>query len=78
MKKKRDSSFFSERNWRKFLLIMRLKVFLILVTCFQVSAAVHSQNKLLDMDLKNVSLEQVIWELERKTDLCTGLMKLVR
>lgn len=68
MKKKRDSSFFSERNWRKFLLIMRLKVFLILVTCFQVSAAVHSQNKLLDMDLKNVSLEQVIWELERKTD----------
>lgn len=47
---------------------MKLKVFLILVTCFQVNAAVYSQNKLLDVELKNVTLEQVIWELEKKTD----------
>ena len=68
MKKKRDSGFLVRGNWQKFLLVMKLKLFLILITCCQVTAAVHSQNKLLDVQLDNVSLEEVIWELERKTD----------
>ena len=68
MKKKRDSGFPVGENWRKILLIMKLKLFLILFTCCHVTAAVHSQNKLLDMQLENVSLERVIWELEEKTD----------
>lgn len=41
---------------------------MIAFTCFHVVAAARSQDKLLDMRLENVSLEQVIWELERKTD----------
>ena len=68
MKKKRDSGFPLRENWQKILLVMKLKLFFILIACCQVTAAVHSQNKLLDMHLKNVSLEQVIWELEGKTD----------
>ncbi len=68
MEKKRDSNFLSRGNWQKISWIMQLKVFLILFSCFQVTAAVHSQSKLLDVQLENVSLEQVIWQLERKTD----------
>lgn len=68
MKKKRDSSFFLKGNWVKILWIMQLKLFLVLFSCFQVTAAVHSQGKLLDVRLENASLEQVIWELEAKTD----------
>ena len=68
MKKKRDSGFPLRENWQKILLVMKLKLFFILIACCQVTAAVHSQNKLLDMHLKNVTLEQVIWELDGKTD----------
>ena len=68
MEKKRDSNFLSRGNWQKISWIMQLKVFLILFSCFQVTAAVHSQSKLLDVQLENVSLGQVSWELERKTD----------
>ncbi len=68
MKKKRDSGFPVGENWQKILLIMKLKLFLILFTCCHVTAAVHSQNNLLDMQLEDVSLERVIWELEEKTD----------
>ena len=68
MKKKRDSGSFFNGNWRKILWIMQLKLFLVLFSCFQVTAAVHSQGKLLDLRLENASLEQVIWKLEEKTD----------
>lgn len=68
MEKKRDSSFPLWETWRKVLLVMKLKLFLVLIACCQVSAAVHSQNQALNVCLKDVSLEQVIWELEEKTD----------
>ncbi len=68
MKKKRDSGTFFRGIWQKILLVMTLKMCLLMLTCFQVTAAVHSQNKLLDVRLENASLEQVIWELEKKTD----------
>lgn len=68
MKKNRDSGAFLRGNWQKILLVMTLKMCLITFTCFQVVAAAHSQNKLLDVHMENASLEQVIWELERKTD----------
>ncbi len=47
---------------------MKLKLFLVLIVCGPVTAAVHSQNNILDVQWKNVALEQVIWELEQKTD----------
>ena len=68
MKKKRDSGSFFNGNWRKILWIMQLKLFLVLFSCFQVTAAVHSQGMLLDLRLENASLGQVIWKLEEKTD----------
>lgn len=49
--------------------MVRLKFFLILFSCFQLNAAVHSQNNVrISLDLENVSLEQVIWEIQKKTD----------
>ena len=42
---------------------------MILFSCFQLNAAVHSQNNVrISLDLENVSLEQVIWEIQKKTD----------
>ena len=53
----------------KILFVVRLKFFLILFSCFQLNAAVHSQNNVrISLDLENVSLEQVIWEIQKKTD----------
>ena len=49
---------------QKILLMMKLKLFLVLIVCGPVTAAVHSQNNILDVQWKNVALEQVIWELE--------------
>ncbi|MDE6450814.1 MAG: TonB-dependent receptor plug domain-containing protein, partial [Odoribacter sp.] len=48
--------------------MMKLKVFLVLFACGPVTAAVHSQNNVLDVKWKDMALEQVIWELEEKTD----------
>ena len=48
---------------------MKLKIFLILFGCLQVHAAVYSQNDVkISLDLENVSLEEVIWAIERQTD----------
>lgn len=48
---------------------MKLKLFLILLTCTQLNAAVHSQNNAkIALDLENVSLEEVIWEIQKKTN----------
>ena len=48
---------------------MRLKVFLILFICFQLNASAYLQNSVkITLELKNVSLEQVLWEIQKKTD----------
>lgn len=61
MKKNQESIFFDRRKWRKILFVMKLKLILILISSFQLTAAVHSQNSKLTLKMENVSLEQVIW-----------------
>lgn len=52
---------------RKILLIMKFKLFLILACSISVSASVHSQDRL-SLSMKDVSLEEVIWEIQSKTE----------
>lgn len=68
MKKNQESIFFDRRKWRKILFVMKLKLILILISSFQLTAAVHSQNSKLTLKMENVSLEQVIWEIQKQTD----------
>ena len=69
MKKNPGMVFPARGKLSKILFVVRLKYFLILFSCFQLNAAVHSQNNVrISLDLENVSLEQVIWEIQKKTD----------
>lgn len=69
MKKNPGMVFPARGKLSKFLLVVKLKIFLILFGCMQLNAAVHSQNNVkISLDLENVSLEQVIWEIQKKTD----------
>ena len=69
MKKNPGMVFPARGKLSKILFVVRLKFFLILFSCFQLNAAVHSQNNVrISLDLENVSLEQVIWEIQKKTD----------
>lgn len=69
MKKNPGMVFPARGKLSKFLLVMKLKLFLVLFSCMQLNAAVHSQNNAkISIDLKDVSLEQVIWEIQKKTD----------
>ena len=69
MKKNPGMVFPARGKLSKILFVVRLKFFLILFSCFQLNAAVHSQNNVrISLDLQNVSLEQVIWEIQKKTD----------
>lgn len=68
MKKNQESVFFDRRKWQKILFVMKLKLILILISSFQLTAAVHSQNSKLTLKMENVSLEQVIWEIQKQTD----------
>lgn len=69
MKKNPGMVFPARGKLSKFLLVVKLKIFLMLFSCIQLSAAVHSQNNIkISLELENVSLEQVIWEIQKKTD----------
>lgn len=69
MKKNQGTVFPGRGKLSKILLIMKLKLFLILIFGLQVSAAVHSQNNgKISLNLTDVTLEQVIWEIQKKTD----------
>ncbi|MFR7878000.1 MAG: STN domain-containing protein [Butyricimonas paravirosa] len=47
---------------------MKLKLVLILISSFQLSAAVYSQDNRLTLKMEDASLEQVIWEIQKQTD----------
>ena len=68
MKKNQETVFFGRRKWEKILFVMKLKLVLILISSFQLSAAVYSQNNRLTLKMEDVSLEQVIWEIQKQTD----------
>ncbi|MDR0765841.1 MAG: SusC/RagA family TonB-linked outer membrane protein [Odoribacteraceae bacterium] len=46
---------------------MKLKVMLVLLSCLPISAAVYSQDSKLSLRVENASLEEVIWNLQKKT-----------
>ena len=68
MKKNQETVFFGRRKWEKILFVMKLKLVLILISSFQLSAAVYSQSNRLTLKMEEVSLEQVIWEIQKQTD----------
>ena len=49
MKKKHEYAFFSKGKWRKILLIMKLKLFILLCCIQSVNATVFSQEQKLDI-----------------------------
>ncbi len=62
-KLKNDDSGF-KRSISKFLLVMKLMTLLTLVMTLTVSAGTYSQNTKLDLSLRNVTIEQVLLEIE--------------
>lgn len=69
MEKNPEMLFPTRGKWTKILLVVKLKIFLILFGCLPLNAAVHSQNNVkISLDMENVSLEEVIWEIQKKTD----------
>ena len=69
MKKNPGMAFPARGKLKKILWVMKLKIFLILFSCLQLHAAVHSQNVVkISLDLENVSLEEVIWAIEKQTN----------
>lgn len=68
MKKNKNPFSSIEENGKKILFVMKLKLILVLISSFQLTAAVHSQDSKLTLKMKNVSLEQVIWEIQKQTD----------
>jgi hypothetical protein len=70
MKIIRQSNEGSLPSFKKFWLIMKLSLFLILLTVLQVSATVVSaQNIRLDLKLKNATISQVFDEIERQSEV---------
>src|SRR3989339_831845 len=68
MKKKlKDDASGFKRGIPKILLIMRLTTFLILLLTLTVSAGTYSQNTKLDISLENVTIEQVLLEIENNS-----------
>jgi len=55
-------------NWDKFNRTMRLTTLLLLFTLLRVSASTYSQNTKISLHLKDVSIEDVFKEIERKTE----------
>lgn len=69
MKKKWNLPFPNRQNLRKMVLTSNLFMMLVLGAVFQVSAVVSAQNVRVNLDLKEVSLTQVLWELEKRTEI---------
>ena len=69
MKKNPGMVFPARGKLSKILLVVKLKIFLMLFSCLQLNAAVHAQGEVkVSLEMENVSLEQVIWEIQKKTD----------
>ena len=58
----------SEGWLNKFLLTMKISIFLVLISTFSVTASVYSQNKKLNLDLHNVSVREALEKIEKQTD----------
>jgi TonB-linked SusC/RagA family outer membrane protein len=61
-------SFLKKKGIQKLLLIMRLSTIILFLSFLNVSASVFSQNTKITFNLKNVSLKDVITEIESKSD----------
>ncbi|MDR1414487.1 MAG: carboxypeptidase-like regulatory domain-containing protein, partial [Odoribacteraceae bacterium] len=68
MKKNQESNSPGRGKWNKILLIMKLKIMLVLISCLPISASVYSQDGKISLHAENVSLEEIIWDLQKKTD----------
>lgn len=53
---------------KNFFLIMKLKIFIILITAFQIPANADSQEARLNLNLNNSSIEEVLKEIQRQCD----------
>jgi tonB-linked outer membrane protein, susC/ragA family len=69
MKKKHDDAFFPRGKWRKILLIMKLKLFILLCCVQTVNATAFSQEQKLDVSFENELLVKVIDYLQDQTGL---------
>jgi TonB-linked SusC/RagA family outer membrane protein len=66
MKKNKNEDFFIAR---KMLRIMKLTIFIIILGMNQISATVFSQAQKVTLQMENSSFEQVLWEIQKQTDL---------
>ena len=69
MKKKRTSVFSDSMGWKRFYPIRQLKLILIVIGCLQFSMVAHAKNEqYLTLKMDNASLEELIWEIQKKSD----------
>lgn len=69
MKKKWKVFLPDRRRALKTLMVMRLFMLLFLGFVLQASAVTNAQNVRVNLEMREVSLAQVLWELEKKTDI---------
>lgn len=69
MKKKWKGYFPHEGMYVKILRIMKLCTCLLLCTVMSISASVRAQHARVNLDLKDATLEEVIWTLEKKSEI---------
>ena len=70
MKKNQDAEYPSHQfKILKLLLIMKISFFLLAINVFAISAATFGQGTKLSIDMKNVTVKEVLNEIERQTDL---------
>ena len=69
MKIIRQSSGDRLSSFKKFWLIMKLNLILVLFTVLQVAAGVSAQNTRLDLKMKNATISQIFDEIERQSEV---------
>ena len=69
MKKKWKEYFPHGEMYVKIFRMMKLCTCLLLCTVMSISANVRAQHARMSLDLKGVTLEEVIWALEKKSDI---------
>jgi len=56
------------KNLRKTILVMKMMTLLLTIGLINVSASVYSQEAKINLDLKNASLEDVLWAIQEQTE----------
>ena len=69
MKKKWKARFSNEEKCAKIFRIMRFTLFILLGSMMQLSASVHAQQSKVSIEMRGVSLEAVLWSLEKKSEM---------